>query len=189
MGTPESQLRQCYPFLFMMWGSCPADKVYVLDGGLATELERDGFSLLHDPLWSARILHEKPESIVRVHNRYLESGAEIIITASYQASISGFQKHLGLTFEQSKNLLKLSVELAHKAKMQYYDNSKETREILVAGSIGSYGAALADGSEYTGDYCDKLTQESLDKSAGAGIRTRDLRKFSPTLCQLGYRDL
>ncbi|PRD32227.1 UNVERIFIED_CONTAM: Homocysteine S-methyltransferase 2 [Trichonephila clavipes] len=154
MGTPESQLRQCYPilaffflnlnfsykiqfskplfyliffsfkFLFMMWGSCPADKVYVLDGGLATELERDGFSLLHDPLWSARILHEKPESIVRVHNRYLESGAEIIITASYQASISGFQKHLGLTFEQSKNLLKLSVELAHKAKMQYYDNSK-----------------------------------------------------------------
>ncbi|GFW77934.1 hypothetical protein TNCV_3911441 [Trichonephila clavipes] len=31
--------------------------------------------------------------------------------------------------------------------------------------------------------------QSLDKSAGAGIRTRDLRKFSPTLCQLGYRDL
>ncbi|GFY41071.1 selenocysteine Se-methyltransferase [Trichonephila inaurata madagascariensis] len=144
-----------------MWDSCPADKVYVLDGGLATELERDGFSLLHDPLWSARILHEKPEAIVRVHNRYLESGAEIIITASYQASISGFQKHLGLTFEQSKNLLKLSVELAHKARMQYYDNSKETREILVAGSIGSYGAALADGSEYTGNYCDKLTQEEL----------------------------
>ncbi|GFT09558.1 homocysteine S-methyltransferase YbgG [Nephila pilipes] len=146
---------------FMIFQNCPPDKVYVLDGGLATELERDGFSLLHDPLWSARILHENPEAIVQVHNRYLESGAEIITTASYQASLVGFQKHLGLTFEQSKQLLKSSVDLANKARKKYFDDFKETKEILVAGSIGSYGAALADGSEYTGDYCEKLTHEEL----------------------------
>ncbi|GIX89059.1 selenocysteine Se-methyltransferase [Caerostris darwini] len=144
-----------------MWKSCPTDKVYILDGGLATELERDGYSFLHDPLWSARMLHTNPEAIVHVHDKYLKNGAEIITSASYQASIPGFQKHLGLNLEESEQLIKRSVELAHKAKEQYCAENKENKEILVAGSVGSYGAALADGSEYTGDYCDKITHEEL----------------------------
>ncbi|GIY06690.1 selenocysteine Se-methyltransferase [Caerostris extrusa] len=119
-----------------MWKNCPTDKIYILDGGLATELERDGYSFLHDPLWSAGMLHTNPEAIVHVHDKYLKNGAEIITSASYQASIPGFQKHLRL-------------------------KNKENKEIFVAGSVGSYGAALADGSEYTGDYCDKITHEEL----------------------------
>ncbi|CAL1291754.1 unnamed protein product [Larinioides sclopetarius] len=146
-----------------MWQNCPKDKVYILDGGLASELEQDGFSLLHDPLWSARMLHENPDAIVRVHDRYLTNGAEIIITASYQASIPGFQKHLGVSCEESKILLKSSVELARKAIQQHSDKTKDSKEIFIAGSVGSYGAALADGSEYTGDYCNEITHEDLIK--------------------------
>ncbi|KAF8771558.1 Homocysteine S-methyltransferase like protein [Argiope bruennichi] len=107
------------------------------------------------------MLHKNPDAIVRVHDKYLANGAEIIITASYQASIPGFQKHLGVTSEKSKELLKSSVELARKAIREHRNKTKETKEIFVAGSVGSYGAALADGSEYTGDYCDIITHEEL----------------------------
>lgn len=33
------------------------------------------------------------------------------------------------------------------------------REILIAGSVGPYGACLHNGSEYTGDYVDHMTKE------------------------------
>ena len=42
----------------------------VVDGGLASELERSGFDL-DDPLWSARLLVEEPDAIAEVHRHYL----------------------------------------------------------------------------------------------------------------------
>lgn len=137
--------------------------MYVLDGALATELERNGFSLQGDPLWSARLLHENPEAITEIHKSYLESGADIITTSSYQASVSGFKESLGLNDDEAKNLIKSSVALAKKAVEQYGLHSKGGQRILIAGSVGSYGAALADGSEYTGNFCDSMTQEELIK--------------------------
>ncbi|GBN16789.1 hypothetical protein AVEN_162343-1, partial [Araneus ventricosus] len=59
---------------------------------------------------------------------YLANGAEIIITASYQASVPGFQKHLGVTSEESKILLKSSVELARKAIQQHRNKTKGQRQ-------------------------------------------------------------
>jgi len=113
-----------------------------------------------DPLWSARILSTSPESVIDVHKRYLQNGADIIETASYQASIPGFQKHLNLSVEKSEELIKLSVKLARQAKDDYCKQSGRTN-IFVAGSVGPYGAALADGSEYCGTYCDKISHEEL----------------------------
>ncbi|KAG8188877.1 hypothetical protein JTE90_018282 [Oedothorax gibbosus] len=133
-------------------------QITILDGGLATELERNGLSLQGDPLWSARVLHENPDAIVEVHKSYLQNGAQVLTTSSYQASFTGFKKHLGLSHEESRKLLKLSIDLAKRARKEYNEETNAgDKNILVAGSIGSYGAALADGSEYNGSYAEDLS--------------------------------
>ena len=117
--------------------------VMILDGALATELEKRGFNI-NDKLWSAKALIEAPDLIKSVHLDYLKAGANIITSASYQATIEGFMKH-GLSHDKAVDLIKLSVELAKEA-------CKEFKNKFVAASIGPYGAFLADGSEYRGDY-------------------------------------
>ncbi|KAL6343370.1 hypothetical protein AAG906_024735 [Vitis piasezkii] len=136
----------------------------VIDGGLATELERHGADL-NDPLWSATCLIHSPDLIRRVHLDYLEAGASIIITASYQATIQGFEAK-GLSREEAEALLRRSVEIAREARDIYHERCAkgtclEQRPILVAASVGSYGAYLADGSEYSGHYGAAVTLETL----------------------------
>lgn len=116
----------------------------LLDGGLATELEARGCDL-DDPLWSARLLHEAPERIAEVHRAYVEAGAEVLITASYQAHFAGFKRH-GIGAREAAGLLRRSVALARRA------GEDSARPPLVAASIGPYGAVLHDGSEYRGRY-------------------------------------
>src|SRR3990170_8758228 len=89
----------------------------VLDGGLATELERRGADL-RDPLWSARVLLEQPALIRAVHLGYLEAGADLITTASYQATFQGFARR-GLTPAQAEALLLRSVTLAQEAIAEF----------------------------------------------------------------------
>ncbi|KAH9613963.1 hypothetical protein KSS87_009677 [Heliosperma pusillum] len=141
----------------------------ILDGGLATELERHGADL-NDPLWSAKCLIHSPHLIRRVHLDYLDAGANIIISASYQATIQGFEDK-GLSKAESEGLLRRSVEIAREARDIYNDRctkgswdvneNVQTRPILVAASVGSYGAYLADGSEYSGDYGESVSVETL----------------------------
>ncbi len=126
----------------------------ILDGGQATELERLGCDLNHH-LWSAKLLLEDHEKIKIVHRLYLEAGADCISTATYQASFPGFRK-MGLAEAEIEKLFSLSVKIACETrnrfwKTAYLDDVNRPRP-LVAGSIGSYGAFLADGSEYTGNY-------------------------------------
>lgn len=123
----------------------------ILDGGLATELEAQGHELSSE-LWSAKLLINQPEAIISAHRAYFDAGANCAITASYQATQQGFMK-LGLNPEQAKALILQSVELAITARQQFLANSPENETTpLVAASVGPYGAALGDGSEYTGDY-------------------------------------
>ncbi|KAK4257976.1 hypothetical protein QN277_007494 [Acacia crassicarpa] len=143
----------------------------VIDGGFATELERHGADL-NDPLWSAKCLLVSPHLVRRVHLDYLDAGANILITGSYQATIQGFEAK-GLAREEAETLIRRSVELAREARDIYYDRcTKDSsdfvrdgrywrRPILIAASVGSYGAYLSDGSEYTGDYGDAVTVETL----------------------------
>lgn len=138
----------------------------VVDGGLATELERHGADL-NDPLWSAKCLISFPQLIKRVHLDYLEAGANIIISASYQATLQGFEAK-GINLEEGEALLRKSVEIAREAREAYYsglddgvDAKTEIHPILVAASVGSYGAYLADGSEYSGIYGEKVTLQTL----------------------------
>ncbi|MBA3946330.1 MAG: homocysteine S-methyltransferase [Herpetosiphonaceae bacterium] len=127
--------------------------VVVLDGALATELERRGCDL-HDPLWSAQVLLEAPELIRQVHSDYFAAGADCAITASYQATFQGFARR-GLDAEDAAKLMQLSVQLAVEARDAYWDNAwNRVGRVrpFVAASVGPYGAFLHDGSEYRGDY-------------------------------------
>lgn len=135
-------------------------KIVIIDGAMATELEARGCDL-NDDLWSARILMAQPELIRAVHLDYFNNGADIAITASYQATVEGFAKR-GLSREQALDLIKKSVQLAQKARDEFW--AKEENRIgreypLIAGSVGPYGAYLADGSEYRGDY--NLSEDEL----------------------------
>jgi homocysteine S-methyltransferase len=109
-----------------------AEAPVLLDGGLATELEARGEDL-SDARWSARLLEDDPEAVVAVHRAYLEAGARVLITASYQAT--------------EPALLRRSVELAQVARER-----AGRPDALVAASVGPYGAVLAGGQEYTGEY-------------------------------------
>jgi len=122
----------------------------VIDGGLATELEANGYDL-SDRLWSARLLLTDPEAIEAAHLAYFRAGAQVATTASYQASIEGFSA-AGLDRAAALRLISLSVELASQARARYREETGEEGSLLVAGSVGPYGAMLADGSEYRGDY-------------------------------------
>ena len=110
-----------------------ARRPVVLDGGLATELERRGADL-SSKLWSARLLRDDPAAILDAHRAFVQAGAEVLTSASYQASFD----ELG---EEAEALLRRSVTLARSAEPRW-----------VAASVGPYGAMLADGSEYRGDY-------------------------------------
>ena len=132
----------------------------VIDGALATELERRGYDL-QDNLWSAKILLEQPEAIKQVHYDYFKSGADCAITASYQATVEGFAKR-GLNEKEALALIQKSVILAIEARDDFWtdeSNRVGRSKPFVAASVGPYGAFLADGSEYRGNY--GLTEKEL----------------------------
>ncbi|WP_306321607.1 MULTISPECIES: homocysteine S-methyltransferase [unclassified Streptomyces] len=133
--------------------AAPADRTLVLDGGLSNQLEAAGHDL-SDELWSARLLAEEPEAIVAAHRAYYEAGADVAITASYQATFEGFWRR-GIGRARAAELMGLSVELARRAGRE----AAAGRPLWVAASAGPYGAMLADGSEYRGRY--GLSEEEL----------------------------
>ncbi|XP_075706396.1 betaine-homocysteine S-methyltransferase-like [Rhinoderma darwinii] len=138
-----------------------AEQVTILSGGLSTELEAAGFLIQGDPLWSARLLHTNPRAIKTVHTNFLKSGADVLSTATYQASIEGFKQHLGLNFDEAANLFTVAVSQAKDSAKDFTMQCSEKRKIVIAGSIGPYGAFLHDGSEYTGSYGKNMSIEEL----------------------------
>lgn len=125
----------------------------ILDGALATELERHGADL-RDPLWSAKLLMERPSLIRAVHLEYFKAGADLATTASYQATFEAFAKR-GIDAAGAAQLMRDSVALAVAARDECWADESIRRHRLrplVAASVGPYGAMLGDGSEYRGDY-------------------------------------
>jgi len=132
----------------------------ILDGALATELERRGANL-NDPLWSAKLLIEQPDLIRQVHLDYFLAGADVATTASYQASFQSFAAR-GFDHAAATGLMRDSVRLAAQARDIFWSDPEHRIgriKPLVAASVGPYGAMLADGSEYKGHY--GLSEEQL----------------------------
>lgn len=127
-------------------------RVLVLDGALATQLEARGCRI-DDALWSAKILLENPAQIQAVHEDYFAAGADIGTSASYQATVEGFVRH-GLSEADARALIALSIELVKRAaqRCRQQTGTASRPMPLIAAAIGPYGAYLADGSEYRGHY-------------------------------------
>ena len=151
----------------------------MLDGGLSNQLESQGCNLDH-PLWTGRLLMENPKAILKAHLVYLEAGAQCLITSSYQASIAGFAK-LGLTHKKAEHLLIKSVDIAREAVGIFLRKYPEKPIALIAASIGPYGAYLADGSEYTGDY--ELSETELREFHLSRIRILDASEADILACE------
>jgi len=124
----------------------------VLDGALATFLESKGFQL-KSRLWSAEYLSKNPSAIKDIHLAYLEAGADCITTASYQATIDGFVLE-GFSSSEARELMKRSLYIALEAIDEFLSSNelKDRPAPFVAASLGCYGAYLANGAEYRGDY-------------------------------------
>lgn len=132
---------------------------FILDGGLGSELENRGHNL-NNKLWSASVLLDHSNTIYDIALSYLEAGADCIVTSTYQASIPSLLE-AGLSKEEAKSLIQKAVQIAIEARNQYLNNNKDKSRLrpLIAASIGPYGAYLADGSEYNGNY--KLSATEL----------------------------
>jgi homocysteine S-methyltransferase len=122
----------------------------LIDGGLSNVLEKQGHNLNHQ-LWTAMLLEKDPESIIQAHYAYLESGAQCITTSSYQATVPGMLA-AGYDRGTAEVLLMKSVELAEVAIERAMAAGLVDYKPLIAASIGPFGAYLADGSEYRGNY-------------------------------------
>lgn len=128
----------------------------VLDGGLSTELERAGHDISAD-LWSAALLRDAPDAARDAHRAFFEAGAQVATTASYQASFEGFAA-VGVGAEGVAALLHRSVDLARQA-------AGDVPGRWVAASVGPFGAVLAGGQEYTGEYARPGADGALDVAA------------------------
>jgi len=130
------------------WRDYLRENGVALDGGFATALEARGHDL-SGHLWSAALLVTQPDEVIAVHRDHGLAGAQVLTSASYQVSRSGFAS-AGMSDDAADAALLLSVALARKAAEEV--TAATGRECLVAASVGPYGATLADGSEYRGDY-------------------------------------
>lgn len=155
-------------FIQMLQAAEATGEPLIIDGGLGTALETRGIDLRHE-LWSAALLRDSPETLAEVHADFIRAGARIITTASYQATPPGFER-ASMSAEEGRRLIERSVETAAGAAAAVAAAAVAATAVaaepagaltaghdsatpaLVAGSVGPYGAALGDGSEYTGDY-------------------------------------
>ena len=115
-----------------------------LDGGLSTALENNG-NKLTTSLWTGELIRTNPAQITKAHLDFINAGAQIIITSSYQLSYSGCGARGWSEAETNQGLI-AATALAKKAV------TESGKDVKVAASVGPYGASLADGSEYKGNY-------------------------------------
>ena len=143
---------------------------YCLDGGFASHLPTHYKQTVeNDPLWSCRALHKDPEAVIKTHKDFVEAGADIVTTNTYQATGEHLRKHLG------KDMIDpiigphvLLEDAAKLARRGVQSAGKVGGKPFVAGSVGPYGACLCDGSEYNGNYLKPGHPSS--KSLGADKR-------------------
>ena len=133
------------------WSELQAEAPFlVLDGAMGTELERAGAAVAGHPLWSALALLKWPKAVRDIHLAYAQAGADILTTATYQASLPGL-RNLGLNEAEATNYIDSGVALAAQA-IEAHQEAGGSHTPLIAASIGPYGAYLANRSEYSGDY-------------------------------------
>jgi homocysteine S-methyltransferase len=106
------------------------DSILIADGAMG--------SMLHDAVGTQRCFDEvnstEPEAVFRVHQAYIEAGAQIIETNTFGANRFKLEP-LGLG-EEVQRLNSRGVKIAREAR------ESAAREVLIAGSIGPLGIGV-----------------------------------------------
>src|SRR5258707_4123411 len=106
------------------------DLILIADGAMG--------SMLHESVGAQRCFDElnstEPEAVFRVHQAYIEAGAQIIETNTFGANRFKLS-HLGLG-EEVHRLNSRGVKIAREAR------EAAAREVLIAGSIGPLGVGV-----------------------------------------------
>lgn len=123
-------------------------KPLLIDGAMSTALEQLGADT-NNSLWTASVLANQPALVKKVHQEYFKAGARLAITDTYQANVPAFIRN-GYSKQETHSLIQRAVALAKEARDEYQQETGIYN--YVAGALGPYGAYLANGSEYTGDY-------------------------------------
>lgn len=134
-------------------------QVLFIDGGLSTQLELHHQQNLAHDLWTASLLltPEGKAALQAAHEQFFSSGSDIVVTATYQATVEGFMKFTGKNEHEAADLMIEGIRLAMRAR----EHTCKPGQGRVFISIGPYGATLHDGSEYTGKYPDGIDASSL----------------------------
>ncbi|KAF8848139.1 Homocysteine S-methyltransferase [Acephala macrosclerotiorum] len=127
-------------------------EIILLDGGLGTTLTSPPHSIAFDdstPLWSSHLLITSPETLLATQKSFADAGAEVTITATYQASFEGF-KATGVKDEkETERLMRDAVRVGRESFGKDEIGGKRGK---VALSLGAYGAVMIPSQEYSGNY-------------------------------------
>ncbi|KAL8947707.1 MAG: hypothetical protein Q9222_006047 [Ikaeria aurantiellina] len=159
--------------------------IRLLDAGLGTTLESPPHNAKFrsdSSLWSSDFLITSPKTLSGVHQAFVEAGANVLLTATYQASLQGFAAtrkvpesssqpkaeptvDVNTTKEDSKSphddvysaveaasFMRSAVPLAKQAFTSTTQGGRSGNTGHVALSLGAYGAIMQPSAEYSGEY-------------------------------------
>ncbi|CAL8098897.1 unnamed protein product [Calicophoron daubneyi] len=141
------------------------EEIRVIDGGMGSECQkRSHLSIEGHKAWSCRLLKDDPNLVCDIHKSYIRAGCDVICTNTYQAAPHTLADALGVSTAEAVELMRHAVRLARRAICTVSQEERLANRklpILVAGSLGPYGACAADGSEYSGSYVEKMSFTDL----------------------------
>jgi 5-methyltetrahydrofolate--homocysteine methyltransferase len=132
-----------------------SSKILILDGGMGTSLQARGLPRGHPPdLWSV----ERPEEVRRVHEAFVEAGADIIFTNTFGASRLRLDRY-GWG-DRVLDLNRAAVGLARAAAKG---------KALVAGDIGPCGPVPATFRQLSRPEATSIFAEQIEALASSGV--------------------
>ena len=107
------------------------NKIIILDGGMGAELEKNGAEM-DKHMWCGKCSVDHPELVRKVHEDYINAGADIITTNTYGTTPISMKQY---GYEDS--ILKFNQKSVHIAKEAV---KNANRDIAVAGSVSTFGS-------------------------------------------------
>ena len=132
-------------------------EVILLDGAIGTRLQSMGVPM-SGFAWAAAALETHPSTVRRMHEQYIEAGADIITTNTYASARHNLEP-ISLV-EKVTELNLRAVALAQDAR----DKAAKERPVLVAGSVSNFGLRVA----CEGDY-ERRRSETSEAQAQANL--------------------
>ena len=149
----------------------------LLDGGLGTTLQDQydvEFSSTTTPTWSSHLLIDEPETLLAAQTAFSRAGAEILLSATYQASFEGYaatarqpqgpgdHSSSSALPEQGEGYTSTEASEFMRSALRISRFAIGSRPGVIALSLGPYGATmLPQSTEYSGSYGEMGNEQRL----------------------------